>query len=156
MGAPTGMLMPVLLVALVWSGCVDEESAFQSPAQTYHVYVQAVEDDDPSRAWSCLSSGYRQLSYDNDLDRWRDGWSSDRPGRLEAIKRLQISQEQIISEQVAFLEFDESTVKPGESPFSYFIFEQNRWRMTSHLDPAFRQALETAVETGDYRLPPSR
>jgi hypothetical protein len=54
---------------------------------------------------------------------------------------------------LGFLQFDETTLAAGESPFFYFYRDPDGWKVTSHLDPLFRQALEEAVAEGEYSLP---
>jgi hypothetical protein len=150
-GVSARVLLP-LLGLLLW-GCSDGGQPYQSPAETYRTYTQAVDDDQPERVWACFSSGYREHSWDNDLDKWLEEWPAQRPGRLHAVDSLQILQERIINHTLGFLQFDETTVPSGESPFFYFYHDPDGWKVTSHLDPLFRRALEKAVEEGEYPLP---
>jgi hypothetical protein len=141
-----------VLGLLLW-GCSDDAQPYQSLAGTYRTYSQAVVDDEPERVWACFSRGYREHSWDNDLDKWLAEWSRQRPGRLQSVHRLQIAQERIINHTLGFLQFDETTLAAGESPFFYFYRDPDGWKVTSHLDPLFRQALEEAVAEGEYSLP---
>lgn len=142
----------VCLLLFLW-GCSPDVPADTSPAQTFRVYADAVTGNQPEQVWNCLSTGYRELSYADNLQRWLAAWEHERPQREQAVRRLQIRDEVLINEEIAFLRFDESTIESGESPFFYFLREKEEWKITSHLDPAFRQALEDAVVAGEYRLP---
>ena len=145
-------LLPLLLTGLI-AGCSPDVPVYQSPAQTYRIYAQAISANQPQQVWACLSTGYREMTYGSDLQRWLSAWEQEQAERNEAVKRLQIRDEILINENLGYLQFDESTVLPGEPPFSYFLREDGEWKITTHLDPAFRQALEQAVSAGDYRLP---
>lgn len=145
-------LLSLLLSGLL-AGCNPDVPTFQSPAQTYRIYTDAISANQPQQVWACLSAGYRELAYGSDLQRWLDAWAQEQIERGEAVKRLQVRDEILINEDLGYLQFDDSTVLPGESPFSYFLREGGEWKITTHLDPAFRQALEQAVSTGDYLLP---
>jgi len=144
----------LLLLAPWLAGCADDRApSYQTPSQTYRIYSEAVADDQPRQVWSCLSSGLQEMVYESDLQRWLQRWEQERPERDEARRRLQIQDEVLINDQLGYLHFDETTVNPGESPFFYFVHEANGWKITTHLDPTFRQALERAVEAGEFQLP---
>ena len=146
----------VSLIGLLLLACGAGESPYPSPAQTYGTYKDAVLGDRPHEVWACFGAGYRQLEYEDSLERWLAAWPVERATRQEAVRHLQIQQEKLINDRIGFLRFDDSTVEADESPFFYFVQEEDSWKVTTHLDPAFRQALEQAVAEGEFRLPFAR
>jgi membrane peptidoglycan carboxypeptidase len=74
--------------------------------------------------------------------------------KTRALLRREITKEEVINDQIAYLLFDPTTLEnERQSPFFYFIREEGGWKITTHLDSTFHQALEKAIETGDYKLP---
>ena len=76
--------------------------------------------------------------------------------KITALLRREISEEEIINDQIAYLLFDPTPLESErQSPFFYFIRENKEWKITTHLDSTFHQALERAIEQGEYKLPES-
>jgi hypothetical protein len=135
--------------------CAAEDPRLLTPASTFATYRDALTAGDAETSWACLSEGHRRLVYDDDLHRWRDHLATEGRALARAGRRLEISAEREINERLAFLQFDETTVSPGQTPFYYYVREPEGWKITTHLDSLFRRELEAAIETGQFRLPQS-
>ena len=87
---------------------------------------------------------------------WRRQWREMPSEKTTALLRREISKEEVINDQIAYLLFDPTTLEnERQSPFFYFIRENGGWKITTHLDSTFHQALERAIEQGEYKLPES-
>ena len=87
---------------------------------------------------------------------WRRQWREMPSEKTTALLRREISREEVINDQIAYLLFDPTTLEnERQSPFVYFIRENGGWKITTHLDSTFHQALQRAIEMGEYKLPES-
>jgi hypothetical protein len=148
----TRRLLAVPVVALLL-GCGGGDPRLSTPATTFRTYRNALASGDAATSWSCLSTGYRRLEYDQDPELWAAHLQGDGHDESRVTRRLEISQETLINDRVAFLQFDASTVDPGHAPFFYFLHEPEGWKITTHLDSLFRVELESAIDHGEFRLP---
>ena len=133
--------------------CAGEDPRFSTPATTFRTYRSALAAGDAETSWSCLSTGYRRLEYGEDSGLWTAHLKRDGRDESRQIRRLEISQETLINERVAFVQFDPSTVEAGHAPFFYFLHETDGWKITTHLDSLFRLELEGAIDRGEFHLP---
>ena len=148
---PTGRHPAGLLLALLLLSCAGEDLRFSTPATTFRTYREALTRGDAETSWLCLSSGYRQLEFEGNADRWAA--HIEGPSVSREVDRLEIGQETEINDRLAFLQFDPSTVGPGRAPFYYFLYEAEGWRITTHLDSLFRVEVAAAIERDDFSLP---
>ena len=148
----TRRLLAVPVVALLL-GCGGGDPRLSTPATTFRTYRDALNGGDAATSWSCLSTDYRRLEYDEDPGLWAVHLKGDGRDESRLTRRLEISQETLINDRVAFLQFDPSTVEPGHAPFFYFLHEPEGWKITTHLDSLFRVELESAIDHGEFRLP---
>jgi len=139
-------------ILCVFTSCSDQGNQhFDTPAATFHTHRQAVEQGDLDLIWETYS-----LSYRNQQVRatWRRQWREIAPEKIKALQRREITREEIINDEIAYLLFDPTTLEDDrQSPFYYFIHEKDGWKITTHLDSSFHQALEKAIELGEYKLP---
>ena len=149
---PIHRLLPVAVAALQLC-CAGDDTRFSSPATTFDTYRSSLAAGDPETSWSCLSAGYRRLEYDDDPGLWTAYLEGEGRGESRRTRRLEISQETLINDRVAFLQFDPSTVEPGRAPFFYFLHEPDGWKITTHLDSLFRDELEGAIDRDEFHLP---
>ena len=143
-----------LIVVTALLACSRQDMRFVDPAATYATYFRGIRQGDVRAVWECYSQGYRDQHFGGDFSAWEVEWHAhERQYRRVEIRR-EIAEERIINEQVGYLLFD-STTLPFEdsSPFFYFIREEEGWKITSHLDSTFHQALERAIEQGEFQLP---
>lgn len=136
--------------------CAGEDPRLLSPASTFATYRDALAAGDVETSWACLSEGHRRLVYDDDVERWGDHLATEGRALARAVRRLEITAEREINERLAFLQFDETTVSAGQTPFYYYVREPEGWKITTHLDSLFRRELEAAIEAGQFRLPQAR
>jgi len=146
-----------LVAVTALHACSRQDVRFVDPASTFATYVEAIRQGDVQAVWECYSQGYRHHHYGGDIAAWEAEW----PTRERQLKRVEarreISEEQIINAEIGYLLFDPTTLpSQNSSPFFYFIREEQGWKITSHLDSTFHQALERAIAQGDYRLPRRR
>ncbi len=145
-------MIPSLVIFCLLVGCAEKDDRrFDSPAATFHTYQQALEEGDLDLLWSCYSTSYRNQQV---RATWRRQWRENAAEKGKALRRREISREQIINEQIAYLLFDATTLEDQrQSPFFYFIHEKEGWKITTHLDSTFHRELETAIERGEFKLP---
>ena len=135
------------------TGCDPEtsDSRFASPLATFRTHQNAVSTEDWEAVWGCLSNSYKSTTFDNDFATWSAAFAAGDP---KAELDREISEERIINERIAYLQFDQSTLPSKQSsPFFYFIREPDGWKMTDHLDTLFHTELEEAIEKGQFQLP---
>jgi hypothetical protein len=123
-----------------------------SPGVTYKTYVEAVAAEDVATVWQCFSLSYRGAEYAGDMSRWKEEWEKSRGDLQDRATELQIADEHLINDRIAYLLFDSSTVRSRESPFYYFIRDDNGWKITTYLDSTFHGELEDAIERGEFSL----
>lgn len=150
---PSRRLFAVPLLALLLICCSSDELRFSSPAATFQIYREALAASDAETAWLCLSTGYRQLEFGGDGNRWAAHLRVGGVTLSREVQRLEINQEVEINDHLAFLQFDPTTVAPARGPFYYFLREPDGWKITTHLDSLFRVELEGAIERGEFTLP---
>lgn len=145
-----------LSVAALLLGCGSDDARFSTPAATFTTYREALNDGDPVATWACLSTGYRQIEFEGDVNRWAQHLLQAGATLRREVSRLEINQETEINQRLGFLQFDPTTVASGRGPFYYFLRESDGWKITTHLDSTFRVELETAIERGEFTLPATR
>ncbi|MGY8822765.1 MAG: hypothetical protein ACKVJG_02335 [Candidatus Latescibacterota bacterium] len=142
----------VLFALSTFTGCSDQDTQrFDTPAATFNTHRQAIEQGDLDLLWETYS-----LSYRNQQVRatWRRQWQETAPEKIKTLRQREIAREEIINDEIAYLLFDPTTLEnERQSPFYYFIREENGWKITTHLDSSFHHALEKAIEQGEYKLP---
>ena len=152
----TRMLWVLIAVAALHA-CSRQDARFAEPAATFATYVEAIRQGDMEAVWECYSQGYRQHHYGGDISAWEAEWRTQERQLKRVEVRREISEEQIINAQIGYLLFDPTTLpSQNSSPFFYFIREKQGWKITSHLDSTFHQALERAIAQGEFRLPRGR
>lgn len=150
------LALGVAIVALLLSCGGDDDVRFATPAATFTTYREALNDGDDVGSWACLSAGFRQIEFHNEVDRWSEHLIRSGPALKRQVMRLEINQETEINQRLGFLQFDPSTVSQGQGPFYYFLRESGGWKITTHLDSLFRVELEAAIERGEFTLPATR
>lgn len=154
--ASSGAFRVCAAVVFLWVvavGCDRTDPRFTTPAQTYATYLEALSGEDAGTAWDCFSQGFRELEYGGSFERWRELLARDPRGLARQARRREITDERIINDRLAFVQFDPGTVSQREGPFFYFLHEPEGWKITTHLDSLFRQELEAAIERGEFQLP---
>ena len=149
-------LLPRALGALLFGillSCSSQDGQFETPYDTFRAHQQAIKEGDLDLLWKTYSQAYRDQQV---RANWRRQWREMPSEKTTALLRREISKEEVINDQIAYLLFDPTTLEnERQSPFSYFIRENGRWKITTHLDSTFHQALERAIEQGEYKLPES-
>ncbi len=139
-----------LFLCLYW-GCDAQNERFDTPYATFSAHQQAIEKSDLDLLWDTYSLAYRNQQV---RATWRRQWREMPPEKTRALLRREITKEEVINDQIAYLLLDPTTLESErQSPFFYFIRESDGWKITTHLDSSFHQALERAIEKGDYKLP---
>lgn len=141
-----------LLFGLLLS-CGSQDEQFETPYDTFRAHQEAIKEGDLDLLWKTYSLAYRDQQV---RASWRRQWREMPNEKTTALLRREISEEEIINDQIAYLLFDPTTLESErQSPFFYFIRESEGWKITTHLDSTFHQALERAIEQGEYKLPES-
>lgn len=143
------------LALLLWlPGCTSDDPRYESPLATYQTYVHSVLSEDPRAVWECFSLSYRDREHSADFAHWQERWNAQAAELTRAARRREIAEEGPISDRIAFLRFDATTLSsPRVSPFFYFIHDQDGWKITSYLDSTFHAELERAIAEGEFSLP---
>jgi hypothetical protein len=146
---PSTFAVVVVFSALL--GCNAQNGGYETPYATFRAHQQAIEEGDLDLLWSTYSLAFRDQQV---RATWRRYWREMPSEKTRALLRREITKEEVINDQIAYLLFDPTTLEnERQSPFFYFIREEGGWKITTHLDSTFHQALEKAIETGDYKLP---
>ncbi len=142
----------ILFALATFTGCSEPgDRRFDTPAATFQTHRQAVEQGDLDLLWETYSLSYRDQQV---RATWRRQWREMAPEKKQALQQREIAREEIINDEIAYLLFDPTTLEDErQSPFYYFIHEDAGWKITTHLDSSFHQALEKAIEKGEYKLP---
>ena len=141
-----------LLFSLLLS-CGSQDEQFETPYDTFRAHQKAIKEGDLDLLWKTYSLAYRDQQV---RASWRRLWREMPSEKTTALLRREISEEEIINDQIAYLLFDPTTLESErQSPFFYFVRENKEWKITTHLDSTFHQALERAIEQGEYKLPES-
>lgn len=145
-------MVRVLFLAALLAACSEQDPRFLTPASTFSTYRSAVLANDAATAWSCLSQGHQA-----DVGGLDDFAARLRDSRfVTQVRRLQMQDERVINQQLAFVQFDSTTVGAGTSPFFYYLWEADGWKITTHTDSLFRARLEAALDSGEFTLPAPR
>lgn len=158
MGFPQSFLVLLTAAAALLLSCGggDNDTRFSTPAATFTTYREALTAGDDAASWACLSAGYQNIEFHNDMGRWSEHLSRTGTTLKRDVRRLEINQETEINDRLGFIQFDPTTVTQGQGPFYYFLHESGGWRITTHLDSLFRVELEGAIERGEFTLPATR
>ena len=141
-----------LLFGLLLS-CGPQDEQFKTPYETFRAHQEAIREGDLNLLWKTYSLAYRDQQV---RASWRRQWREKPSEKTTALLQREISEEKIINDHIAYLLFDPTTLEnERQSPFLYFIRENKEWKITTHLDSTFHQALERAIEQGEYKLPES-
>jgi len=125
---------------------------FASPSATFATYQQALRDRDWNLLWACYSHSF-QKNLSGGRKAWEEKWARRSAEDIDAELNREIAEEKEIGDGIGYLLFYESSLpKPGESPFFYFVRQDDGWHLTSHLDGVFHQRLEKAVESGALKI----
>ena len=149
-------LLPQTFGALLFGlllSCGSQNEQFETPYDTFRTHQKAIKEGDLDLLWRTYSLAYRDQQV---RASWRRLWREMPSEKTTALLQREISEEEIINDQIAYLLFDPTTLESErQSPFFYFIRENKEWKITTHLDSTFHQALERAIEQGEYKLPES-
>lgn len=142
----------ILFALWIFIGCSDQvNQRFDTPAATFQTHRQAANNGDLDLLWETYSLSYRDQQV---RATWRRQWQEMAPEKIKGLQQREIAREEIINDEIAYLLFDPTTLEDErQSPFYYFIREDAGWKITTHLDSSFHQALEKAIESGEYKLP---
>jgi hypothetical protein len=125
---------------------------FSSPAATFRTYQQALRQGDRELLWACYSRSFQE-HLSGGRQAWEAQWDARPAEAIQAELRREIVEEKQINGDIGYLLFADSTLPaPGESPFFYFVRQEDGWFLTSHLDALFHQRLEKAVAAGALKL----
>jgi hypothetical protein len=140
------------LLLFLASGCQKTtENAFDSPYATFSSHQTAIGQDNIELIWETFSTFYKNQQVRSS---WRRQWEQMDSIERKALLQREITKEQVINDEIAYLLLDSTTLKNDrESPFVYFVKEKGKWKITTHLDSTFHNSLERAIETGEYMLP---
>jgi len=152
-GSTVTRISKTLIAVVALLACTRQDTRFADPAATFGAYLEAIRQGDARAVWECYSQGYRDQHFGGEFSVWETEWRAREREYTRVETRREITEERMINEQVGYLLFD-STTLPSEnsSPFFYFIREEEGWKITSHLDSTFHQALERAIEQGEFQL----
>ena len=133
-------------------GCSDQvDRRFDTPAATFQTHRQAAEHGDLDLLWETYSLFFRNKQV---RATWKRQWREMTAEKIKGLQHREIAREEIINDEIAYLLFDPTTLEDErQSTFYYFIREDAGWKITTHLDSSFHQALEKAIEKGEYKLP---
>ena len=141
-----------MLLLFLGAGCQKKtDNAYDSPYATFSTHQAAIEQNNIELLWETFSTSYKDQQIRSS---WRREWQEMDPIERKALLRREITKEQVINDEIAYLLLDSTTLRSDrESPFVYFINELGNWKITTHLDSSFHNSLEQAIENGDYKLP---
>ena len=132
--------------------CERTDRRFSSPAATFRTYQQALREGDRDLLWSCYSRSFHE-NLSGGRQAWEAQWDARPSAAIQAELGREIAEEKEINGEIGYLLFAESTLPmPGESPFFYFVRQEDGWFLTSHLDALFHQRLEKALAAGALQL----
>lgn len=154
LGSTVARVSIALVAVAALLACSRQDKRFVDPAATFATYLASIRQGDVEAVWECYSQGYRDQHFGGQLSAWEAEWKARERHYRRVETRREISEERIINKQVGYLLFDSTTLpSQNSSPFFYFIREKEGWKITSHLDSTFHQALERAIAQGEYQLP---
>tara|TARA_B100001094_G_scaffold76885_1_gene73230 strand:+ start:221 stop:712 length:492 start_codon:yes stop_codon:yes gene_type:complete len=141
-----------MLLLFLWAGCQKKtDNAYDSPYATFSTHQAAIEQNNIELLWETFSTSYKDQQVRSS---WRREWQEMDSIERKALLRREITKEQVINDEIAYLLLDSTTLRSDrESPFIYFVKEVSDWKITTHLDSNFHNSLERAIESGQYKLP---
>ena len=152
-GHPLNTRIFCLMLLLFWGASCQRktDNTFDSPYATFSTHQTAIEQNNIELIWETFSTSYQNQQVRSS---WRREWEQMDSIERKALLRREITKEQVINEEIAYLLLDSTTLRSdSEPPFVYFVKEVDDWKITTHLDSTFHNSLERAIESGEYKLP---